>query len=100
MAELPSDGAANALLSGIVEWGLVNGVNSIIIEMEPIWLLVQLHFMVTPLGFPAHIGNGEVMAVTAGFDRRTLQRLQEMRGDTRSVLAPLVEPARVPLLQS
>lgn len=35
---------ANALLSGIVEWGLQSGVNRIIIEMDPIWLLrlVQL----------------------------------------------------------
>lgn len=30
---------ANALLSGIVEWGLATGVNVIIIEMNPLWLL-------------------------------------------------------------
>jgi len=80
---------ANALLSGIVEWGLENGVNSIIIQMNPLWLLrlVQLHFRTMPLGLPQRIGDEDVVAVTASFDRRTLTRLQEMRGDTRRVLA-------------
>lgn len=80
---------ANALLSGIVEWGLENGVKSIIIEMDPIWLLrlVQLYFMVTPLGLPKRMGKGDVVAVVAAFDRRTLDRLREMRGDNRTVLA-------------
>lgn len=80
---------ANALLSGIVEWGLESGVNSIIIEMDPIWLLrlVQLHFMVTPLGLPKKMGKGDVVAVVAVFDYRTLNRLREMRGDDRPVLA-------------
>lgn len=80
---------ANALLSGIVEWGLENGVKSIIIEMDPIWLLrlVQLYFMVTPLGLPKKMGKGDVVAVVAAFDRRTLDRLREMRGDDRAVLA-------------
>jgi len=86
---------ANALLSGIVEWRLANGVNSIIIEMDPIWLLrlVQLYFRTTPLGLPKHVGNSDVVAVTAAFDRRTLQRLREMRGDDLSVLAPVQQPA-------
>jgi acyl-homoserine lactone synthase len=68
---------ANALLSGIVEWGLENGISSII-EMNPLWLLrlVQLHFRTMPLGLPQRIGDGDVVAVTATFDRRTLARLQ------------------------
>lgn len=80
---------ANALLSGIVEWGLATGVSSIIIEMDPIWLLrlVQLYFRVTPLGLPKRYGPADVVAVTAAFDSRTLARLREMRGDRRSVLA-------------
>ena len=79
---------ANALLSGIVEWGLENGVEAIIIQMNPLWLLrlVQLYFRVTPLGLPRAIGNEEVLAVTAAFDRRTLARLQEMRGNNMRVL--------------
>jgi acyl-homoserine lactone synthase len=77
---------ANALLSGIVEWGLEAGVDTIVIEMNPIWLLrlVQLHFRVTPLGLPRMIGNEETLAVTASFDKRTLARLQETRTSTRS----------------
>ncbi|MER8961176.1 acyl-homoserine-lactone synthase [Mesorhizobium sp. M0701] len=72
---------ANALLSGIVEWGLGRGVDTIIIEMNPLWLLrlVQLHFRVTPLGLPKLIGGEDTIAVTARFDERTLQRLRETR---------------------
>lgn len=72
---------ANTLLSGIVEWGLHNGVDTIIIEMNPLWLLrlVQLHFRVTPLGLPRIISGEETLAVTASFDERTLARLSEMR---------------------
>jgi acyl-homoserine lactone synthase len=78
---------ANALLSGIVEWGLENGVSSIIIEMDPIWLLrlVQLYFRVTPLGLPKRYGPSDVIAVSAAFDSRTLARLREMRGDDNPV---------------
>ena len=45
---------ANQLLSAIIEWGLANDINQIIIEMDTIWLLrlVQLNFLVTPLGIP------------------------------------------------
>ncbi|MBZ6075995.1 acyl-homoserine-lactone synthase [Microvirga puerhi] len=80
---------ANALLSGIVEWGLASGISTIIIEMNPLWLLrlVQLYFRTTPLGLPQKVGDEDVLAVTASFDRRTLLRLQEMRGNNLRVLA-------------
>ncbi|MBY0381425.1 MAG: GNAT family N-acetyltransferase [Xanthobacteraceae bacterium] len=79
---------ANALLSAIVEWGLESGVSEIIIEMDPLWLLrlVQLHFRVTPLGIPQKMGKGDVVAVTAAFDKRTLARLREMRGNQERVI--------------
>lgn len=79
---------ANALLSAIVEWGMESGVDRIIIEMEPIWLLrlVQLNFMVTPLGIPREIGGDSVVAVVAKFDHRTLEMLQAMRGNSKRVL--------------
>lgn len=78
---------ANALLSGIVEWGLDTGVDTIVIEMNPLWLLrlVQLHFRVTPLGLPKVINGEETVAVTAKFDARTLDRLQETRLSSVSV---------------
>lgn len=87
----------NLLLSAIVEWGLANGVSSIIIEMNPIWLLrlVQLHFRVTPLGIPRDIGKDSIVAVTAAFDERTLARLREVRGDKRSALVPVEQPRLV-----
>ncbi|WP_375414573.1 acyl-homoserine-lactone synthase [uncultured Bradyrhizobium sp.] len=81
--------AGNLLLSAIVEWGLESGVSKIIIEMNPIWLLrlVQLHFRVTPLGIPQEDGKDSIVAVTAGFDSRTLARLRQIRGDDRPALA-------------
>jgi acyl-homoserine lactone synthase len=80
--------AGNLLLSAIVEWGLESGVSKIIIEMNPIWLLrlVQLHFRVTPLGIPDETGKESIVAVTAGFDARTLARLRSVRGDSRPAI--------------
>jgi acyl-homoserine lactone synthase len=86
----------NMLLSAIVEWGLQSGVSKIIIEMNPIWLLrlVQLHFRVTPLGIPQQMGKDSIVAVTAAFDRRTLARLRETRGDDREVIVESPSLAR------
>lgn len=80
---------ANALLSGIVEWGFDTGVDTIVIQMNPLWLLrlVQLHFRVTPLGLPRLINREETVAVTAGFDRRTLDRLRETRTVSPAAIA-------------
>ena len=80
--------AGNALLSAIVEWGLANNVHSIVIEMNPIWLLrlVQLHFRVKPLGFALEFDGEDALAVVASFDERTLHRLQEMRGNSELIL--------------
>lgn len=78
----------SALLTGLVEWGLENGIESIVIAMNPLWMLrlVQLHFRVTPLGLPCRIAGEETLAVVAAFDGRTLRRLRETRGDETSVL--------------
>src|SRR4051794_23620593 len=86
---------ANALLSGIVEWGLASGVSTVLIEMNPLWLLrlVQLHFRTTPLGLPQPVAGEDAIAVAAAFDRRTLARLQALRGNADAVLA---EPLHVP----
>ena len=79
---------ANQLLSAIVEWGLRHGIGSIIIEMNPLWMLrlVQLQFRVVPLGYSQVLDDEEVLAVQAYFDRRTLLRLQEVRGDSERIL--------------
>jgi acyl-homoserine lactone synthase len=94
---------ANALLSGIVEWGLDTGVDTIVIEMNPIWLLrlVQLHFRVTPLGLPRRINGEETVAVTANFDERTLARLRETRsGSTVMITAPELRSRRSEIHQA
>ncbi|MCC2097181.1 MAG: GNAT family N-acetyltransferase [Hyphomicrobiales bacterium] len=79
---------ASKLLLAIVEWGLAAGVDKITIEMNPLWLLrlVQLHFMVSPLGLPRQIGKSDCLAVVAKFDVRTLERLREVAGIQGSVL--------------
>jgi len=78
---------ANALLSGMVKWGLATGVSTVLIEMNPLWLLrlVQLHFRVVPLGIPRTVGSEETLAVAASFDRRTLARLRDTRNSGKPV---------------
>ena len=80
--------AGNGLLSAIVEWGLETNVHSIVIEMNPLWLLtlVQLHFRVTPLGIAHKLSNEDTLAVVASFDERTLKKLQEMRGNNEKII--------------
>ena len=85
------------------------GSRQLIIEIDPIWLLrlVQLHFRPMPLGLPRTIGGQDIIAVTATFDWRTLNRLREMRGNRKRVLAEniastrsaacLKEPFRLPV---
>jgi acyl-homoserine lactone synthase len=78
---------ALSLLTGIVEWGLAREIDTLILLMNPIWLLklVQGHFRITPLGFPKKIGDEDTIAVMASFNRMTLARLREYRGVDSSV---------------
>lgn len=78
----------NALLSGVVEWGLENGVHSILIQMNPVWImqLIQFHFRTLPLGIPHKLSGENVIAVVASFDERTLARLQEVRGNNERII--------------
>lgn len=77
-----------SLLTGIVEWGLRNEIDSIVIEMNPIWILrlLQLRFRTTPLGPIMKIGGEETIAVRADFSNLTLVRLQELMGCSDSVI--------------
>lgn len=83
----------NALMSGVVEWGLECGISTVIAGIEPSALLrfVQLRFQPMPLGLPTKIGRQDIIAVTLTFDWRTLERLREMRGNRRRVLAESLE---------
>ena len=87
----------NALMSGVVEWGLQSGISTVIAGIAPSALLrfVQLHFQPMPLGLPTKIGGQDIIAVTLTFDWRTLERLRELRGNRRRVLA---EPFKTPAL--
>jgi acyl-homoserine lactone synthase len=87
----------NMLLTAAVEWGLECGISQLIVQTNPTWLLrmVQLHFRPMPLGLPRMIGGEDIIAVTATFDSRTLDRLREMRGNRKRVLT---ERMQVPVL--
>ena len=79
-----------ALLTGIVEWGMGNGVRQLVLQMPTLYLLhvVQLHFRARPLGLPQAISGEDIIAATAEFDERTLARLRTVSGVADSVLAP------------
>lgn len=70
-----------ALATRLVEWGMANGVRSIVAEMNPIQLLryVQCHFRAHPLGITHPVAGAETMAIRADFDERTLARLRTIR---------------------
>ena len=83
----------NALLSGVVEWGLQNAVTDIVIEMNPLWMLrlLQLHFRVHPLGYVQKIAGEDTVAVRASFNKETLEKLQEVRGDNDPVITQYLQ---------
>jgi acyl-homoserine lactone synthase len=83
----------NMLLSAAVEWGLECGISKFIIETNPTWIvrMIQLHFRPMPLGLPRAVDGQEIIAVTAAFDRRTLDWLREVRGSGRRVLTESLE---------
>jgi len=77
------------LVAGIVEWGLSNGVSRITAQIPMSYLLrmLQLHFRARPLGLPVEIAGESIIAVAAEFDGATLARVNQIRGDSRSILA-------------
>ena len=77
------------LMAGIVEWGMANGVTSLVTMMPLLYLLpfLDTHFRAVPLGLPTVIDGERTIAVRAEFDMRTLKRLRAMRGDPNPVLA-------------
>ncbi|MCI0735647.1 MAG: GNAT family N-acetyltransferase [Beijerinckiaceae bacterium] len=87
----------NLLLCAAVEWSLECGISALIIETTPAWLLrmVQLHFRPMPLGLPRTTHGQDVIAVTVSFDKRTLDRLSEMRGSRRR---PVIETQERPAM--
>jgi acyl-homoserine lactone synthase len=80
---------AHTLGLALVEWGLECGVTRFVIEIEPAGILplVQLDFQPVPLGLPCKIRGRDIIAVMVAFDKRTLERFHEMRGNQKKVLA-------------
>ena len=78
------------LIAGFVEWGMAAGVNKVIIEFEPMWVLraLQLRFLATPLGYQRTYGRQQVVATLLKFDAETLQTVRARRGHMAPVLGP------------
>lgn len=76
------------LIAGFVEWGLSTGVNQVIIEFEPMWVLraLQLHFLATPLGYQRTYGRQQVVATLLTFDANTLEVVRDRRRHFAPVL--------------
>jgi len=76
------------LIAGFVEWGLKRGVNQVIIEFEPMWVLraMQLQFLARPLGFQRKIGNQQIVATQVTFGQRTIDAIRAFRGAHAPVL--------------
>lgn len=77
------------LIAGFVEWGLARGVDNVIIEFEPMWVLraLQLHFLARPLGYQRAYGRQQVVATLLTFNEHTLKVVRERRNHFAPVLA-------------
>lgn len=82
------------LIAGFVEWGLACGVDKVIIEFEPMWVLraLQLHFLAQPLGYQRRYGDQQVVATLLTFNRHTLDVIRARRSHFLPVLAPGLPP--------
>jgi acyl-homoserine lactone synthase len=77
------------LIAGFVEWGLKSGVDKVIIEFEPMWVLraLQLHFLATPLGYQRTYGNQQVVATLLTFNEHTLEVVRSRRNHFAPVVS-------------
>ncbi len=79
------------LIAGFIEWGQSVGVDKVIIEFEPMWVLraLQLHFLATPLGYQRNYGRQQVVATLLQFNHETLQTVRKRRNHFGPVLSTL-----------
>ena len=77
------------LIAGFVEWGLPRGVDQVIIEFEPMWVLraLQLHFLARPLGYQRTYGRQQVVATLLTFNEHTLEVVRGRRAHHAPVLS-------------
>lgn len=76
------------LVAGFIEWGMANGINQVIIEFEPMWVLraLQLHFLARPLGYQRTYGRQQIVATLLTFTEDTLRTVREKRNHHASVM--------------
>lgn len=76
------------LIAGFIEWGMCSGVDKVIIEFEPMWVLraLQLHFLATPLGYQRTYGRQQVVATLLQFNADTLATVRARRNYFQPVL--------------
>lgn len=77
------------LIAGFVEWGLQRGVDQVIIEFEPMWVLraLQLSFLARPLGYQRTYGRQQVVATLLTFNETTLEVVRNRRNHQTPVLS-------------
>lgn len=77
------------LIAGFVEWGLAQGVNQVIIEFEPMWVLraLQLNFLARPLGYQRAYGRQQVVATMLTFNEQTLEVVRNRRNHHAPVMS-------------
>jgi acyl-homoserine lactone synthase len=77
------------LVAGFIEWGMARGVDQVIIEFDPSWVLraLQLQFLARPLGYQRTYGRQQVVATLLTFDANTLRVVREKRNHHAPVLA-------------
>ena len=76
------------VIAGTVEWAIQSGVNKLVFEFEPNWVLraMQLQFLVRPLGLLHKIGHQYVVAAELTLTDGTLQTIRQNREVDRPVL--------------
>lgn len=76
------------LTLAVVEWGLSSGVDTVTVEYDPHFLLraLQMQFLVRPLGYQRSIAGKPTIAVSMGFNDRTLATVQKAYGSSQAVV--------------
>lgn len=76
------------LVAGFIEWGMTRGIDQVIIEFDPSWVLraLQLQFLARPLGYQRTYGRQQVVATLLTFDDNTLRVVREKRNHHAPVL--------------
>lgn len=82
--------AGARLVLGYVEWGLDNGIDTIVVEVDPMQSLkfLQCGFVIAQLGIAQKIDGRPVVAMLARFDGRTRVTLRQLVGYEASRALP------------